>query len=191
MAVSFAVALLLALAPEEFNADRIATIEREQAKEAAAVSEKYGNKKSTELSREERAAMVRDLAAADRKVLDKHGMSQRDWARVQINKSKDQSAQVRQATRAQEDQERARAAAEKAEAERAGQKEIQVQRGISDETPVTLEEREGAAPIVEQGLPAEYEKDQSAAAESDAVESAADAPAPKPAPKAGRGSRKR
>lgn len=187
MAVALAVSLLLALAPEEFNADRIATIEREQAKEAAAVSEKYGNKKSTELSREERAAMVRDLAAADRKVLDKHGMSARDWARVQINKSKDQASQVQRATKAQEEQERARAAAEQAEAERAGQKEIQIQRGISEETPVTLEEREGAAPVVEQGLPAEYEKDQSAAAESDALENSAETPAPKPAPKSGRG----
>lgn len=182
--LSFALTLSLTLAPDEFDAERAATIEREQARETAAVSAKYGNKKSTELSRDERAQMIREQAAAEQKVLDKHGVSPKDWARAQMNRSREQAEQVRQANKALEAKEKAaeRAAAEKA----GGPKEIVIQRGISEENPVTLEENENATPIVEQGLPKDYENDQNAATESDAVEKAAEAPAAKSTAKSGK-----
>lgn len=181
---SLALGLLLGLAPDEFDAERAASIEREQAKESAAVAEKYGNKKSTELSREERAAMIRDQQAAEKKVLDKYGVSQKEWARAQLNRTRDQAAQVRDANKALEAKEKA--AADKAKADKGGPKEIVIQKGISEENPVVLEENENATPIVEQGLPKEFENDQTAAAESDAVEKAADAPAPKATGKGGK-----
>ncbi|MER2564799.1 MAG: hypothetical protein ABTQ32_29000 [Myxococcaceae bacterium] len=183
--VSIALALSLTLAADEFDAERAASIEREQAKEAAAVTAKYGNRKSTELSRDERSEMIREQAAAQQKVLDKYGVSPKEWARAQMNRSREQADQVRQATRALEAKEKA--AAEKAQAEKTGgPKEIVIQRGISEDQPVTLEESENATPVVEQGLPKDFENDQNAASESDAVEKAADAPATKATGKSGK-----
>ncbi|MBL8917598.1 MAG: hypothetical protein JNJ54_01960 [Myxococcaceae bacterium] len=178
-----AVALCLELAPDEFDAERAATIEREQAKESAAINEKYGNKKSTELSREERSAMIRDQQAAEKKVLDKYGVSQKEWARAQMNRTRDQAAQVREADKALEAKEKA---AEKAKAEKGGPKEIVIQKGISDDNPVVLEERESATPVVEHGLPKDFESDQAAATESDSAEKAAEAPAPRATGKGGK-----
>ena len=185
VAISFALALSLTLAPDEFDAERAASIEREQAKETAAVTAKYGNKKSTELSRDERAQMIRDQSAAEQKVLDKYGVSPKEWARAQMNRSREQADQVRQANKALEAKEKA--AAEKAAAEKAGgPREIVIQRGISEENPVTLEETENATPVVEQGLPKDFENDQNAATESDSVEKATEAPATKSTGKSGK-----
>lgn len=169
---------LLALGLGQFDAERLATIEREQAKETAAVQAKYGNKKSTELSRDERAQMIRDLNAAEAKVLDKYGMSQREWARAQINRTREQADAVKQASKDQEAREKA-AAEQAAKAQKDEGREVVVQKGFSDESPVVLEEKEGAVPVVEQGLPKDYENDQAAASEQDSLEKSADAPAPK------------
>jgi hypothetical protein len=176
--MSVAATIVIALGLGQFDAERLATIEREQARETAAVQAKYGNKKSTELSREERAQMIRDLNAAEAKVLDKYGVSQREWARAQINRTREQADAVKQAAKAQE-------AREKAEAERAAKaqkdenREVVVQKGFSDESPVVLEEKEGAQPVVEQGLPKDYEADQASASEQDSLEKSTDAPTPK------------
>lgn len=172
---SLLLAVALTVGPD-LDPQRAAAIEYEQAKETAAVEAKYGNKKSTELSREERVQMIRDLAAAQGKVLDKYGVSPRDWARAQMARSREEAAQVKEATKALEAKEKAAAAAKENEP---GQREITVQRGISDDNPVVLEEREGAAPVVEQGLPPEYSKDQSDLAESEAAGKASEAPASK------------
>jgi hypothetical protein len=178
MAMSVFAVTLLAVALGQFDAERLATIEREQAREAAAVTARYGNKKSTELTREERAQMIRDLNAAETKVLEKYGVSQREWARSSINRSRDQAEAVKQAARAQEAREKADA--EKAAAAKKDEgREIVVQKGFSDESPVVLEEKEGAQPVVEQGLPKDYESDQAAASEQDSLEKSADSPAPK------------
>jgi len=111
-------------------------------------------------------------------VLEKYGVTAKEWARAQMNRSRAQAGQVKEANKTLEAKEKA--AAERAAAEQArGPKEIVIQKGISEENPVVLEETEGSTPIVEKGLPAEYDKDQSAASESDTLEKAADAPAPK------------
>jgi hypothetical protein len=134
--------------------------------------------RETELTREERAQMIRDLNAAETKVLEKYGVSQREWARSSINRSRDQAEAVKQAAHAQEAREKADA--EKAAAAKKDEgREIVVQKGFSDESPVVLEEKEGAQPVVEQGLPKDYESDQAAASEQDSLEKSADSPAPK------------
>lgn len=181
---SLAVAVCLGLAPDEFDAERAATIEREQAKQTAAVGAKYGNKKSTELTSEERSQMIRDQQTAEKQVLEKYGVTAKEWGRAQMNRTREQAAQVKEATQTLEAKEKA---AEKANAEKAsGPKEIVIQKGISEENPVVLEETEGATPVVEKGLPAEYEKDQSAATDSDSVEKAGEAPAPKAGARGGK-----
>lgn len=175
---SSVVAVCLSLAPDEFDAERAAAIEREQAKQTAAVGAKYGNKKSTELNSQERSQMIRDQQAAEKQVLDTYGVTAKEWARAQMNRTREQAALVKQANQALDAKEKA--AAEKASAEKAsGPKEIVIQKGISEESPVVLEETEGATPVVEKGLPTDYEKDQAAATESDSLQKAADAPAPK------------
>jgi hypothetical protein len=176
--MSVAATTLLVLSLGQFDPERLATIEREQAREAAAVQAKYGNKKSTELSREERAQMIRDLNAAEAKVLDKYGVSQREWARAMINRTREQADAVKQAAQAQEAREKA--AAERAAKEQKDEgREVVVQKGFSDEAPVILEEQQGAQPFVEQGLPKDYQNDQAAASEQDSLEKAGAAPAPK------------
>jgi hypothetical protein len=50
-----------------------------------------------------------------------------------------------------------------------------VQRGFNDEHPVVLEEKPGAAPVVEKGLPQDYNDDQAAAGMTDTSSQAAPA----------------
>ncbi len=179
------VAVCLSLSLGEFDASRAAAIERDQAKENAAVNAKYGNKKSSELTPDERRQMIKDQADAEQKVLDKYGVSQKDWIRQQAARSREQSEQVRDAVKAIEEQEKK--AAEKAQKGEAPQ-EIQIQRGISDDKPVVLEEKAGAAPAVEQGLPSDFQADQAAAEEADSFEKAYEKSAESGAAKATGGS---
>ncbi|MCA2977631.1 MAG: hypothetical protein INH41_24930 [Myxococcaceae bacterium] len=175
--------IVVTLSLGQLDVERQATIAREQARETAAVTAKYGNKKSTELSTEARAQLIRDLNAAEAKVLDKYGVSQRDWARAQMNRTREQAEAVKQAAQRQEAAEKA--AAEQAERAQPAGAEVPLQRGFNDESPVILEEKASAQPIVEQGLPADYQRDQADAAEQDSLEKAPGATMPKaPAGKA-------
>lgn len=158
--------LVACLVLGEFDAARQATIEREQAKESAAVSAKYGNKKSSELSRDERTQMIREQAEAEKKVLDKYGVSQKEWIRQQAGRSRDQAQQVKDAAKALEETEKA---AKATASDPNAPQEVTVQKGFSDEKPVVLEEKPGTT-TVEQGLPDDYVNDQNAAQEADSFE---------------------
>lgn len=173
-------------------AEEAAAISLDTKEAQAEVAKKYGDKKPNELSNAERSQMIKDQAAAENKVLEKHGVDAHTWARQQMAKSPKEVA-------AQKDLEKQLAEKREADAKAAakdkdkGPKEISVQRGISDANPVTMEEAESAGPTVEQGLPAEAADDQSAAA---GQEAAADAPADAPAkpaakPSKGKGKGKR
>lgn len=159
-------AVCLSLTLGDFDAARAAAIERDQAKELAAVNAKYGNKKSTELSADERRQMIKDQADAEKKVLDKYGLSPKDWIREQLARSREQSEQVKEAGKALDEKEKA---AQKTNAE---PKPIEIQKEISDARPVVLEENPEAPPMVEQGLPSDYQSDQAAAQEEDSFEKA-------------------
>jgi hypothetical protein len=168
MAFAFLAAGLMWVAPEEFDAQKAAAIEHAQAKEAKVINAKYGNRKSTELTRDERAAMIREQQAAEQKVLAQFGVSQRDWARMQMGRTREQADKVRQEREVLE-------AKEKIAAAEAAQKteqptEILIQRGVSEDSPVVLEDRTGDVPVVEQGLGKEYEADVAAAADADAAD---------------------
>lgn len=179
----FALALLLAaVADEPLAPERAAAIEREQQKAQAGVTAKYGNKKPSELSQDERRQMIRDQADADRKVLEKNGVDAKTWARAQLKQDRARYAEGQQA-------QKALAAKEQAEAEQAKQAadpgEVVVQRGFSEEVPVTLEENATGEVSVEQGLPPEVAEEQALATEQDRLEGAGEArPA---APPRGRG----
>ncbi|MBX7098470.1 MAG: hypothetical protein K1X89_12205 [Myxococcaceae bacterium] len=145
--------LLAQLDPAE-----IARIDAEQKDAAAAIEKKYGGRTGKELSLEERKAQADERAAAERAVLEQHGVSPKDWVKANAR----QSCDDREAVKA-ESEKLARAKAEAQKPKPAEPpREIPVQRGISDKNPVVLEEKESSTPAVEQGLPAEAQDDQDA-----------------------------
>jgi FKBP-type peptidyl-prolyl cis-trans isomerase len=160
------VAFLLAMVVGAIPASEAAAIEREQEKNQTEVNEKYGNRKPSEMTGDERRDMMKDQAEADQKVLDKHNVDQKEWASSQSHRSRDERAEVKaeKAKQADKEKEKAKADAEaKKKAAAEPNKPIQIQRGISDENPVVLEEKPGAGPIIERGLPADAKADQEAA----------------------------
>lgn len=150
--------MLTAVSPAQ-----VASIEHDQAKANAELALKHGNKKPNELSLDERRQLIREQAEAEKKILEKHGVSSKEWAMGQQRQSRDERDQVKAARDAL-------AAKDKAEAENAAkpkeEQSIRVQRGFSDENPVVLEEKEGPV-AVERELPAEAKADQEAAAAAD------------------------
>jgi hypothetical protein len=77
--------------------DEVAKIQFDQEKANADIDKKYGNKKPSELSNDERREMMKEKAAAERDVLDKHGVSAKDYARTQAKQSLDDRAKTRDA----------------------------------------------------------------------------------------------
>lgn len=69
-----------------------AKVTRERAKALEEVNQKYGNKKSSELSSDERRQMIRDQAEAVAKVLEKNGVDAKDFAHYEARASKEDRA---------------------------------------------------------------------------------------------------
>ncbi len=132
----------LALAGE-IPPEQLARIRRDEKAAVERVNAAYGNKKSSELSTAERRQMIREQQEAHREVMNKHGVSEKDYARQLARMGPKQNARL--------------AAEEKTLEEKAakgGEKEpgeIQIQYGLS-ENPVELE---SAPAVVEHGLPTE------------------------------------
>ncbi len=185
--------LCLALAADEPIApEKSAVIAREQRQAQAEVNAKYGNKKSSELSREERGQMTKDLANAEKAVLEKNGVDPKQWARDSLKKDRATYEQGKQLVKDLEEKEKAAEAKKKADAE--GSKEIEVQRGVSEQNPVTLDEKpnaDGTVPV-EKGLPPEAAQELEAAQGQEGASAAEEPrPAAKPARPTGKGSRRR
>jgi hypothetical protein len=154
MSLSLVIVTLI-LSADEVPPDKAAAIELQQQKAQAEVSAKYGNKKLSELSQDERRQMVRDSVEADKKVLEKNGVDAKDWQRQQMKKDRAEYAEGKQ--RVKDLAEKEKAEEEKKKAEAGKSDEVQIQRGITDSTPVTLDEKpnEGGKVPVEEGLPPE------------------------------------
>ncbi len=153
------------------------------------MNKEFGDKKSSELSQDERRAMVKAQGEAQQKVLDKHGVDAKTWARESIGKGRDEYAEQQRLQKQIVDKQKAAAeAAAKKKADGAGgSKEISVQKGISDENPVTLDENENGEVTVEKGLPPDATSDQGLAQEQDKLEGSSSAsPAAAPKPKSGK-----
>ncbi|MFT3707052.1 MAG: hypothetical protein QM817_05220 [Archangium sp.] len=177
-------ALLIALAltaDDPISPEKSAQIEIEQEKARDEVAKKYGNKSFSELSPEERKQMSKDQDEAAKAVLDKAGVDPKQWARDALKRDRNEYAQQKELVK--EIKEKQKVALEQAKKAKETVKEITVQRGISDENPVTIDEKdnEDGKPSVEQGLPPEVDSDQQAAMEQDRLENSgsADAPAAK------------
>ncbi len=181
--------LVLALGADPIPPEKAAQIEFDERKAQAEVTARYGNKQLSELSQEERRQLTKDRAAAEAKVLDKHGVDAKQWARESIKRDRGEYAEGQ--ARVKELIAKEKAEAEAAEKAKQAPTEVQVQKGFSDENPVTLEERPGEGPSVEKGLPGEVTADQAAAAEQDRLESSAPSPGTAPATKSKGGGRRR
>ena len=145
LGVTLPVSSLAADLPDE----QIASIRRDQKKAQDEVNTAHGNKKSSEMNTAERKQLIADQQEATRKVLDKHGVSAKDYDRQTARMGPAGNARVAEAEKALEAREKA------AQQKPAGSGEIHVQQGIDENHPAVLEEQEGASPMVEHGMPQE------------------------------------
>ncbi|MGV3622379.1 MAG: hypothetical protein ACO1OB_16295 [Archangium sp.] len=192
MSLTLLTALCLSLVADELSLQQKAQIERDNDKAQAEVDKKYGNRPVNQLTPDERRSIMKDKAAAEQKVLDKHGITPQQWVKT-TQKIQPKEWEDRKAAKQKlEEKEAADAEAEK---KGSGEKEIEVQRGISEDKPVTLEEKpaEDGVIQVEKSIPTDAADDQREAegGEKPTVGTGGDdEPAPKPAPK-GKGGKKR
>lgn len=180
MSLSLVILCLALGADEPMPPEQAAGIERQQQKAQAEVAARYGNKKPTELSPDERRAMAKEQANADKAVLEKAGVDPKQWARETLKRDRASYAQNKELVKGLEEKEKAAEAKKKEEAN--APKEITVQRGVTDQNPVTLDEKpneDGTIPV-EKGLPPEAAQEQEAASAQDGAgkESAEEAPKP-------------
>jgi hypothetical protein len=190
MALSLVTLCLALVADEPPSPEKAAAIERQEQKAQAEVSAKYGNKKPTELSREERRQLDKDMADASKAVLEKNGVDPKQWARDSLKKGRSEYAKNKELVKGLEEKEKADEEKRKAEANLP--KEIQVQRGVTDENPVTLDEKpneDGVVPV-EKGLPPEAQQEQNDLSAQDGASSSS-APEEAPKPASGKGSKRR
>ncbi len=132
----------------ELELETVARIQHDQKKAMADIDKAHGHKKPSQMSSAERRQVIREQAEAERKVLEKHGVDAKDYARRTARLSPQQKAQVEAMIADLERKEE--------EAKKAGQKRdegIKIQRGFSDDNPVELEATEDAQPVVEHGIP--------------------------------------
>ena len=155
----FAAALAAApLAFADLDPDQLAKIEREKDEALADVAKKHGDKKPSEMDAAERKQLIQEQAAAERAVLEKNGVSAKEYARGSAKLSRDGRDQMKKTSKELEE----KAKADKAAAEAAKNKkgEIPIQRGFNNRNPVEVEGATNAngEPVVEQGLPPDEEE---------------------------------
>ena len=183
-----AACLLPALAfAGDLSPDTVAKVEHDKTKAMDEVAKKYGNKKSSELSTEERREMMKDQSAALNSVYDKNGVDPKEYSRYEARQNLGDRAATKDAAGKLEQKDADDKKKKEADANKPP-KEIQVQRGFSNENPVTLEDKAagGDGVVVEKGLPPDAMNDQSSA--NGAVQQGMSAPDKKGS---GKGSRKR
>ncbi|MBL8957976.1 MAG: hypothetical protein JNK82_44795 [Myxococcaceae bacterium] len=156
---------LLALGADDLNPEKAAKVQKDRDTAMADIAKKYGNKKSTELSQDERREMIREQRAAENAVLEKNNVDPKEFARYEAKMSLSDRTATNNARALldQKEVEAKKAAEQKAQP---GNGEIPIQRGFSDSNPVTLEENNnsGGGIVVEKGLPPDAQNDQAEAA---------------------------
>ncbi|MBM4380417.1 MAG: hypothetical protein FJ086_14160 [Deltaproteobacteria bacterium] len=126
-----------------------AKIQYEQQKALEEVQKKYGNRKPSELSNAERRAMAQEQAEADRKVLERNGVSHKDWAVSSVRMGRSEKSQVEAAGK---ELQAADEAAQKKKAGAAGSNgpsEVKIQRGFGNDMPAVMEDKGSSEPEIE------------------------------------------
>lgn len=139
---------------EELDPEKVARIRREEKAALAEVDKQHGNKKPSEMSNAERREVIEEQEAAVARVLEKHGVTAKDYLRYTTRMGREDNAAVAEAMERQEAEEKARKEAEARK--KAGSGEVVIQQGFNDRNPVVLEgEPEEDSALVEQSLPSE------------------------------------
>lgn len=124
-----------------------AKIHREQQKELEALDKKYGNRKPSELSNAERRALAQEQSEAEKKVLERNGVSQKEWALSSLRMGRGEKAEMDAAGKALAAQEESQ---KKKSAQGApGASEVKIQRGFGNDKPAVLEDKGGGEPEIE------------------------------------------
>ncbi len=170
---------------QDLDPAKAAQIEHDQQKLYDEIDKKHGNKKPSELSQDERREIIRERAQAEESVFEKQGVDRKSYTKYITKMGLDDRAAMKDATDTlnKKDDEAAAAAAKKASEP---QGEIPIQRGFNDNNPVMLEEKKGAGPVVEKGIPQDAMDDQQAAQQLNESTSE-QRPAEKPKAKHGKG----
>lgn len=150
-------ALVLTFATGALTPEKAAEIQRDQDKAMAKIDAKFGNKKPSELTPDEKREIVKARADAEKESLDKAGVSAKEWARYTGTMDRAETKEMKDAQKAIEKREEDLAAQKKAEGN--GPQEIPIQRGFSDDDPVVMMEKEGAAPRVDGNIPLSEQDD--------------------------------
>lgn len=118
----------------------------------AKVGAEFGNRKPSEMSSEERAQAIDKQQEATSAVLEKHGVSAKDYARYEARMGPEANAQAKAVEQRLEEQAQAAAKPPEPTGEKAAE-DVHVQEGFSNEDPVELEAAEDAEPVVDVGIP--------------------------------------
>ena len=138
---------------QELDPAKVAEIRRAEKAALAKVAAEHGNRQPHEMDNQERREVIRKQQAAQQGVLEKHGVSTREWVNYTAKMSPEEQSQAEAAEKKLE----ADARAKKEAAEKAAKKDQQVEihQGFSEDNPVEMGATPGVAPKVEEGIPVE------------------------------------
>jgi hypothetical protein len=161
---------------EDLSPEKLARIRRDEKAAMEQVNVKHGGKKSSEMDAAERRQVIQEQQDAIQGVMEQHGVSRKDYARQTARLGPQQNAQVDAAEKSLAEEEKARQ--QQAPAPLAPE-DIPIQLGWGEDNPVTMDEMEGAPPVVEYGVPVEgMAPPEGAKAPSDLAGQPAGAPTP-------------
>ncbi|MFB1483769.1 hypothetical protein [Corallococcus sp. RDP092CA] len=148
LAASSLVLATPALAEEEgLTPEKVAAIQRDEAAAEAKVNAEHGNRKPSEMSNAERGQAIRDQQKEAAKVMEKHGVSAKEFATFTARMTPEDNQRVANEAKRLDDKEKAEKEAEAKK--RKGDGEVHIQQGFSDADPVELESTEDAEPSVD------------------------------------------
>ncbi|AKF86517.1 hypothetical protein SAMN05443572_105606 [Myxococcus fulvus] len=141
----------------EMTPEKVAHIRRDEAAAMKQVDEEFGNRKPSEMSNEERGQASRKQAAVTASVMEKHGVTAKEYERFTAKMGQEGNERAKAEAQRLEDQAKAAAARQAAAAKASEEKEVSVQKGFDNENPVELESSGNDGPEVEIGIPVEDE----------------------------------
>lgn len=139
----------------ELTPEKVAHIRRDEAAAMKKVDDEFGNRKPSEMSNEERGQAIQKQSAATTEVLEKHGVTAKEYDRFTAKMGREGNERAK--AEGQRLEEKAKAS-KQAAAKPAEEKEVSIQNGFDNDNPVELESNEGDNPEVQIGIPVEGEE---------------------------------
>jgi hypothetical protein len=146
-----ALVLSSSLALADITPEQAATVDREKQKALDDVAKKYGNKKPSEMTNDERRAKMADETEAVNKVLDKNGVSAKEYSKFEATASSADRQAAKASGAAQEKKE----ADDKAAADKAAKAAAEAKKAPAIVIEKDTDKKRGGPPS---GNPAEMQK---------------------------------